>query len=131
VPEFIAAALSGRPMPLFGDGLQTRSFCYVDDLVEALLMVALDPATDGLVLNLGNPHEVTMLELAHATAAAAGVSACVERLPASEGDPARRRPDISRMHDRYGWEPRIPLTEGLARTVAYFREHLRVKVEAA
>ncbi len=131
VPEFIAAALTGRPMPLFGEGLQTRSFCYVDDLVEALLLVALDPASDGMVLNLGNPHEITMLELAKVTAAAACVGDRVERLPASEGDPARRRPDIARMRERYGWEPRIPLVEGLARTVAYFRQHLVAGVEAA
>ena len=93
--------------------------------------MALDPASDGMVLNLGNPHEVTMLELSRATAVAAGVSGRVERLPASEGDPARRRPDISRMRERYGWEPRIPLVEGLSRTVAYFRQHMVAGVKAA
>jgi nucleoside-diphosphate-sugar epimerase len=128
VPEFIAAALDGRPMPLFGEGLQTRSFCYVDDLVEALLLVALDSASDGMVLNMGNPHEVTMLELSRVTAA--GRWRGGSNLPASEGSgPAAF--DIARMRERYGWEPRIPLAEGLSRTVAYFRQQVRAGVEAA
>ncbi len=121
VPAFIAAALAGEPLPIFGDGLQTRSLCYVSDLVDALLLVALDGNANGRVFNLGNPHEVTMLELAQAVSDAAGGDSQLEFSPAAADDPARRRPDISRMIERYGWQPQIELTDGLRRTVAYFR----------
>ena len=124
VPEFAAAALRGQPLPVFGDGRQTRSFCYVSDLVEALLLVALDASADGDVFNLGNPHEVTMLELAATIAAAAGGGCEVAFLPAAEDDPARRRPDISRLRDRYGWAPKVALAGGIASTVAYFRDEV-------
>ena len=121
VPAFINAALAGRPLPVFGDGTQTRSFCYVSDLVDALLLVAFDGNANGRVFNIGNPHEVTMLELAHAVSAAAGGDGTIEYASAAVDDPARRRPDISKMIERYGWEPDVVLDEGLRRTVAYFR----------
>ena len=121
VPAFIGAALAGQPLPIFGDGLQTRSLCYVSDLVDALLLVALDGNANGRVFNLGNPHEVTMLELARAVSDAAGGDGGLEFSSAAADDPARRRPDISRMIERYGWQPRIELADGLRRTVAYFR----------
>lgn len=120
VPAFIAAALAGRALPVFGDGMQTRSFCYVSDLVEALLLVALDGTADGEVFNLGNPHEVTMRELAQTIADCAGGGGTLELLPPAPDDPARRKPDISRMTARYGWTPRVDLRDGIARTVAYF-----------
>ena len=122
VPAFIDAALAGEPIPVHGDGSQTRSFCYVSDLVEALLLVALDPAADGEVFNLGNPHEVTMQELAEEVRRVAGSAGPIAYLPRGADDPARRRPDISRMTTWYGWQPRVPLAEGLAATVAWFRE---------
>ncbi len=121
VPAFIAAALSGKPLPVHGNGSQTRSFCYVSDLVEALLLVGLDRDADGGVFNLGNPHEVTMLELARQIARITGAGERVVHLPRGEDDPARRCPDISRMRQRYGWEPNVSLAEGLRETVAYFR----------
>ncbi len=121
VPEFISAALDGRPLPIFGDGRQTRSFCYISDLVEGLLLVAMDRESDGCVFNIGNPHEVTMLELAHEIARAAGVGLDVAHLPPVTDDPARRRPDIRRMRERYGWQPQVGLAQGLSETVAYFR----------
>jgi len=124
VSEFAGAALRGEALPIFGDGMQTRSFCYVDDLVNALLLVALDRGADGEVLNIGNPHEVSMLELAETIASAAGASREVVHLPASADDPARRRPDISRLMARYRWSPRVSLDEGIARTVAYFRDEI-------
>jgi nucleoside-diphosphate-sugar epimerase len=124
VPAFIAAALRGDPMTVFGDGTQTRSFCYVDDFIRGLIHVAEDPDADGQVLNIGNPHEITMLELAAAVSVAAGVHCRTERTSASAGDPARRRPDISRMRDRYGWSPRVSLEDGLEATLAYVREEL-------
>jgi len=125
VPAFVAAALRGERLPVFGDGEQTRSFCYVSDLVDALLLVSLDRDTDGEIFNIGNPHEVTMLELAETIARLSGAAAEVEHLPAAEDDPARRRPDIAKMIERYGWEPRVTLEEGLAQTIAYFRERER------
>jgi nucleoside-diphosphate-sugar epimerase len=124
VPEFIAAALAGRPLPIFGDGSQTRSFCFVDDLVSALLHVAFDPSADGEVFNAGNPHEVTMLELAHAVCAACEVTCRIDHREAASDDPQRRRPDIRRIASRYDWAPRVALEEGLRETVAYFRTWL-------
>jgi nucleoside-diphosphate-sugar epimerase len=131
VPEFIAAALAGRELPVYGDGAQTRSFCFVSDLVDALLLVALDPKSDGEVFNAGNPHEITMLELARQISSACGRPPSIKHLPAATDDPARRRPDITRMRERYGWQPEVALTDGLRETVAYFRAWLRERVEAA
>jgi dTDP-glucose 4,6-dehydratase len=122
VPAFIGASLAGRAMPVFGTGTQTRSFCYVADTVEALMCVAEDAAADGAVLNIGNPHEITMLELALAVSDATGAPYRVEFTPAAEGDPARRRPDIALVRERYGWEPRTELLEGLCYTVLHFRQ---------
>lgn len=124
VPVFGTAALEGRPMPVHGDGRQTRSFCYVSDLVDGLLRVAFDDGANGEVFNIGNPEEVTVLELAAAVAEAAGVEAHIEWLPPVPDDPARRKPDISKMRARYGWEPRVPLALGLRETIAYFRQAL-------
>ena len=121
VPAFIGAAFAQRPLPVFGEGQQTRSFCYVSDLVDALLLVALDGNANGRVFNIGNPDEVTVLELAQAVSAVAGSDGSVEFASAAADDPARRRPDITRMIERYGWQPRVDLDEGLRRTVAYFR----------
>jgi nucleoside-diphosphate-sugar epimerase len=124
VPEFAAAALAGCPLPVFGDGRQTRSLCYVSDLVDALLLVAFDGEASGRTFNLGNPHEVTVLDLAAMIASAAGASGGPSFLPARPGDPARRQPDIARMRERYGWQPKVALEDGLRRTLAYFRELL-------
>ncbi len=121
VPAFVGAALDGRPLPVFGDGQQTRSFCYVSDLVDALLLVAMDANAAGDVFNIGNPHEVTMLDLARTIADEIGGEHQFNFLPSSSDDPSRRRPDITRIRERYGWEPRVGLAEGLQRTIAYFR----------
>ncbi len=135
VPAFIGAVLAGRPLPVFGDGLQTRSLCFVSDLVEALLLVAFDGNANGRVFNLGNRHEVTMLELARAVSEAAGRDTGVAFSSAAADDPSRRRPDITRMTERYGWQPLVGLAEGLRETVAYFRnsidEPVGVALEAA
>jgi nucleoside-diphosphate-sugar epimerase len=124
VPAFVSAALEGRQLPVFGDGRQTRSLCYVSDLVEALMLVAFDGNANGRVLNLGNPQELTMLELADAVSDAVGIRTEIEFSDAAADDPARRRPDISRMIERYGWQPSVDLETGLRRTVAYFRGEL-------
>ncbi|MEX2226022.1 MAG: NAD-dependent epimerase/dehydratase family protein [Dehalococcoidia bacterium] len=121
VPAFVAAALAGDDLPVFGDGRQTRSFCYVSDLVGALLLVALDESSDGDVFNIGNPHEVTMIELASTIARLAGAEARVAHMPSAPGDPARRRPDIAKMRERYGWQPSVALEDGLERTISYVR----------
>jgi nucleoside-diphosphate-sugar epimerase len=119
VPELISAALDGRPLLLHGGGHQTRSFMYVSDLVEGLLAVAMDPDLDGQILNIGNPHEVTVAELADRILAATGSQSQIVRHPARPGDPQRRRPDITRVQARYGWRPTVSLDDGLARTIAH------------
>jgi UDP-glucuronate decarboxylase len=123
VSNFIVQALTGRPLTVYGDGSQTRSFCYVDDLVEGLirLMETGDEVTGPV--NLGNPGEFTMLELAQeVTALAGGREIRHEPLPAD--DPVRRKPDIGRAQDLLGWAPTVDLADGLKRTVEYFREQL-------
>lgn len=117
VPAFLAAAFASRPLPIQGDGSQTRSYMYVSDLVEGLLHVALDPDLDGQVLNIGNPEEVTVRELAERVIAVTGAAAGVTLLRGRPGDPQRRCPDISRMIERYGWRPVVALDEGLRRTM--------------
>jgi nucleoside-diphosphate-sugar epimerase len=121
VPEFIRAALRGEALIVMGDGSQTRSFCYVDDLVRVLLLIAKDVAVAGQVFNIGNPAEITVVELAEAVMSASGSRRDLVFASAAPDDPAQRRPDISRVHERYGWQPGVPLTEGLKRTIEYFR----------
>ncbi len=118
IPELISAALDGRPMIVHGDGSQTRSFCYVSDLVAGLLHVALDPDLDGGVINVGNPQEITILELTERIRRLLRPDAVIAHVPAREGDPNRRRPDITKMQQRYGWAPRVGLEEGLRLTAA-------------
>jgi dTDP-glucose 4,6-dehydratase len=123
VPAFVAQAIRGEDFTLFGDGLQTRSFCYVDDLVEGLL--ALWQRGDGMPVNLGNPHEFTLLELAEVIRRVAGGGGKVRSVrPLPENDPRQRRPDISRARSLLGWEPKVPLERGLVPTVEWFRREL-------
>lgn len=122
IPELVSAALEGRPLTIHGDGSQTRSFCYVSDLVDGLLGVALDRTADGLILNIGNPHEVTIRELAEEILRISGSSSDLQFDPRRPGDPERRKPDITRIQARYGWEPTVDLHIGLERTIDYFRE---------
>jgi len=119
VPELMSRALQGRPLMLHGDGRQTRSFMYVSDLVEGLMQVAQDPGLDGQVLNIGNPHEITIAEMAARIVAATGSDSPILVGPPRTGDPQRRKPDIGRMSARYGWRPSVSLDEGLQRTVAH------------
>jgi nucleoside-diphosphate-sugar epimerase len=122
IPELVTAALEGRPLTVHGDGSQTRSFCYVSDLVGGLLLVALDPILDGEVFNIGNPAEVTIRELAERIRAIAGSDSPLHFTDRRPGDPERRRPDITKIRDRYGWEPTIGLEAGLAETIATLRD---------
>jgi len=118
VPAFVSQALEGRDFTIFGDGLQTRSFCYVEDLVDGLLRLALSDV-EGPV-NLGNPTELTLLEFAEAVRAAAGGGGKLVHLPLPKDDPRQRKPDITRARTLLGWNPTVGLEEGLARTLEAF-----------
>jgi len=121
ISSFVVRALHGKPLPVFGDGSQTRSFCYVDDLVDGL--VRLMNTSHGVTgpINLGNPDEHTMLELAKLIVEIVGSDARIEHHALPQDDPRRRRPVIEQARAVLGWQPSTPLAEGLARTVAYFR----------
>jgi len=124
VSNFIVQALRGQPITLFGDGSQTRSFCFVADMLDGLIrMMNNDDNFIGPV-NLGNPEEFTIRELADAVLRLTGSSSPVEHRPLPPDDPERRRPDITLARTRLGWEPRTPLAEGLVPTVEYFRRVL-------
>lgn len=116
IPEMIGAALRGRPLIVHGDGSQTRSFCYVSDLVAGLTHVLLDPTLDGEILNIGNPAEITVRELAETILRLLGRAGSIEFVESRPGDPGRRRPVITRMTQRYGWLPRVGLEDGLTET---------------
>lgn len=121
VSNFIVQALRGLELTVYGTGKQTRSFCYVDDLVEALIRLM---NVEGVhePVNLGNPGEFTIKELAEEVARICGVEATFRHEPLPQDDPKQRKPDITRARELLGWEPTIPLREGLERTVAYFAE---------
>ncbi|WP_418066693.1 UDP-glucuronic acid decarboxylase family protein [Sphingomonas endolithica] len=122
VSNFIVAALKGEPIPIYGDGSQTRSFCYVDDLIEGFLRL-MDSADDVTgPINIGNPGEFSMLELAEKVIAITGSKSEISYLPLPQDDPRQRRPDISLAHEKLGWAPTVALDQGLERTVAYFRQ---------
>jgi UDP-glucuronate decarboxylase len=121
VSNFIVQALRGEPLTVYGDGSQTRSFCYIDDMVDGLISLMNSPQAVTGPINLGNPGEFTMLELAKQVMALTESDCPVQHLPLPADDPARRRPDISRARELLGWEPTVPLHDGLPRTVEYFR----------
>ena len=121
VSNFVVSALSGRPLTVYGDGSQTRSFQYIDDLIRGMVtMMSTDHEVTGPV-NLGNPGEFTISELATMVLEQVGSDSTIEYLPLPQDDPIRRQPDISRAKELLGWEPTIPLADGLARTIEYFR----------
>ncbi len=122
VPSFITQALKGEPLTVYGDGRQTRSFCYVDDLVEGVYRLALSDCHDPV--NLGNPQEMTVLEIAEKIRQLCGSNSPIEFRPLPVDDPRVRQPDITRARTLLGWEPRTSLEEGLKRTVDYFRRLL-------
>lgn len=119
VSNFITQALRGEPLTIYGDGSQTRSFCFVDDLIEGLLRLS-NSDTSGPV-NLGNPEELSMVRLAERIADVVADTG-IEVRPLPEGDPARRRPDISRARELLGWEPKVTLEQGLPSTIEYFKQ---------
>lgn len=124
VSNFIVQALRGEPLTIHGDGSQTRSFCYVDDLVDGLLAVMATPDEIEGPVNVGNPEEITIAEAATRISKKTGAAVATVTRAATEGDPRRRCPDISFMKALTGWQPTISFDEGLTQTIAYFREEI-------
>ena len=121
VPNFIYQALTGKPITVYGDGSQTRSFCYIEDLVEGIYRLAVKEGIEGEVFNLGNPEEYTVLELAKLIKEITGSGSDIVFKERPEDDPDRRRPDISKAKSVLGWEPKTPVREGLKKTIEWFR----------
>jgi dTDP-glucose 4,6-dehydratase len=119
VPAFIQQALTGEPMTVFGSGSQTRSFCYVDDLIEGIWRLLMSDLREPC--NIGNPHEMTILEFAETIRAAVGSSSPIVFKPLPVDDPQTRQPDITQAREKLGWEPKVSLAQGLESTIAYFR----------
>jgi dTDP-glucose 4,6-dehydratase len=122
VPNFIGQALRGEELTVYGDGQQTRSFCYIDDLVEGIVRLLACDCHEPV--NLGNPHEVTILDFAREILELSGSSSRIVFRPLPQDDPRQRRPDITRARTLLGWEPRIGRREGLRRTLEYYRQRL-------
>jgi UDP-glucuronate decarboxylase len=120
VSNFIVPALLGRDITVFGDGLQTRSFCYVDDLVDGLMRLMNTPPDVTGPINLGNPKEFTILELASLVIELTGSRSRIVHRPRPQDDPRQRRPDISKANDALAWTPKTDLIDGLMKTIEYF-----------
>ena len=123
VPAFIGQALAGRPLTVFGDGSQTRSFCYVSDLIDGIFKLAMSDFHEPV--NLGNPREMTIKQFADEIIRITGTESTIEYKPLPEDDPKVRQPDISRAKKVLGWEPGVSFEEGIIRTIQYFRESLK------
>jgi dTDP-glucose 4,6-dehydratase len=122
IPAFFSQAQRGEDVTVFGDGQQTRSLCYVSDLVEGIYRLMESDVVDPV--NIGNPHELTMLQLAERVIAITGSGSRIAHRPLPVDDPKVRQPDITRARTLLGWEPRVPLDDGLRVTMKYFKERL-------
>lgn len=122
LPNFISQALAGKPLTVYGDGAQTRSFCYVSDLVDGLVRIGDSDITDPV--NCGNPDEVSIIQLAREVIELTGSNSEITFRPLPQDDPHRRCPDITRARTLLGWQPRVPRREGLRRTIDWFRQNL-------
>jgi UDP-glucuronate decarboxylase len=122
VSNFIVQALTHRDITVYGDGSQTRSFCYVDDMVDGLIRMMATPADFSGPVNLGNPREFTILELAEMVIGMTDSRAKIIFNPLPPDDPVQRKPDIGMAQKTLGWQPKIPLEEGIEKTIAYFRK---------
>ncbi len=122
VPAFVGQALRGEDFSVFGDGSQTRSFCYATDLIDGIVKLSLSDVTDPV--NVGNPREMTILDFAEAVRAAAGGGGKIHRLPLPKDDPKQRKPDITRASQLLGWAPKVSLEDGLRETIAFFRKQV-------
>ncbi|HKS38661.1 MAG TPA: UDP-glucuronic acid decarboxylase family protein [Verrucomicrobiae bacterium] len=120
VPAFVSQALRDKPLTVFGDGSQTRSFCYCADLIEGIYRLMMSETN--LPVNIGNPHEMTVQEFAREIIRVTGSRSRIVFKPLPQDDPKQRRPDITRARELLGWEPRVPLRAGLKKTIAYFRD---------
>jgi UDP-glucuronate decarboxylase len=121
VSNFIVQALQGKPITIYGDGSQTRSFCYVDDLIEGFIRLMDAPSTLTGPINIGNPGEFTIRQLAEIVIEMTGSSSEIIQMPLPQDDPLQRRPDITKARELLDWQPTIPLRQGLERTIDYFR----------
>ena len=125
VSNFILQALRGDPITIFGEGTQTRSFCYVDDLIDGIVaLMELDPADEFGPVNLGNPHEITIRELAETVVEMTGSRSKIDFQPLPQDDPLQRCPDITRARSIMDWQPKTALRDGLEKTIAYFENYL-------
>ena len=132
VSNFVVQALRGEDLTIYGDGSQTRSFCYVSDLVDGLIRLMKAEGDDmHLPVNIGNPGEFTMNELAQEVGKATGINVSVKHLPLPADDPKQRQPNIDRARSILGWEPKVPLAEGLKKTATYFAERIGVSIASA
>ena len=120
--RFIAQALTGRDITVFGEGKQTRSFCYITDTISGILMIAANSRARGQVFNIGNPQEITIMDLAQKVKKLAGSTSRIVHRPLPPDDPQRRCPDISKAKKLLGWSPTVPLDEGLRKTIQWFRQ---------
>lgn len=125
VSNFIVQALTGQDITLYGDGMQTRAFCFVEDLINGLMRMMATPDDVLGPINLGNPHEITVRELAERIIALTGASSKLIYAPLPQDDPMQRCPDITRARNTLGWEPQVKLEVGLTRTIAYFKNLLK------
>jgi dTDP-glucose 4,6-dehydratase len=119
VPAFIGQALAGQPLTIFGKGEQTRSFCYCSDLIEGIYRLMMSRGNEPV--NIGNPVELTVLQFAREIIRATGSRSKIVFRPLPQDDPRQRRPDIGRARTLLGWEPQVPLAEGIVKTIDYFR----------
>ena len=125
VSNFILQALQNKPLTVYGDGSQSRSFCYVDDLIDGFLRLMQSRDDFNGPVNLGNPVEFNMIELAEQVKDLANSKSEIKYEPLPEDDPKQRQPDITLAKNKLGWEPKVPLREGLEKTMAYFAELLK------
>jgi len=124
IPAFMSQALRGEDVTVFGDGSQTRSLCYVSDLVDGIYRLMMSETSDPV--NIGNPHELTMRQLAERIVALTGSKSRIVEKPLPADDPKKRKPDITRARTLLGWEPKVSLDLGLPKTLEYFRRKLGV-----
>jgi nucleoside-diphosphate-sugar epimerase len=130
VPNFVIQALRNEPITVYGDGTQTRSFCFVSDMIDGIVAAMLEPNTSGEVFNLGNPDEYTVLEFARVIARQMGSTAGIVHRPLPVDDPVKRRPDITKARTILGWEPTVDLATGIERTARWFRPILSLASSA-
>lgn len=127
IPNFIKQSLLGHPVTVAGDGSQTRSICFVDDLIEGIAALTLSDHPGPM--NIGNPHEVSMLDLARWIIELTGSSSEIQLVPRPVDDPEVRQPDTTLARETLGWEPKVPIEQGLRHTIGWFREHPELVVD--